>query len=137
VSGFGTAEHDLHRIRRTALTKFFSKARISQLEPEIHRLAQTLCDKLLAQAGKKLPFDLTMAYSCFTSDLISDYCFGESFGFLEQESFEPNFRRALYSFLNTTYVFRFFPWIRVTANAAPLYDLIFIGFKNAIYLSVS
>lgn len=30
------------------------------------------------------PFDITEAYSCFTADVISGYCFGETFGFLKQ-----------------------------------------------------
>lgn len=37
------------------------------------------------------PFDVTEAYSCFTSDVISSYCFGESFGFLQQVRLEMSF----------------------------------------------
>ncbi len=120
MSGFGTTDHDLHKLRRAPLVKFFSKARILKLEPIIHSFAQRICDKILAQPANT-PFDITMAYSCFTSDAISDYCLGESFGFLDQKSFEPNFRPAIYSFINTTYIFRFFPWVKVLATSAPLY----------------
>ncbi|KAL7909376.1 cytochrome P450 [Trichoderma velutinum] len=111
-SGFGTADHNLHKLRRTPLTKFFSKLQITKLEPEIHKAVHLLCDKLLGYAGQKEPFDLTSAYSCFTSDVIAEYCFGEKLGFLKQDGIEPNFRRAIYSILNTTYVFRFIPWLK-------------------------
>ncbi|KAK8029629.1 hypothetical protein PG993_010920 [Apiospora rasikravindrae] len=96
-AGFATSDHDLHRMRRAALSKFFSRAQIGRLEPEIQVLVQRLCDKLLLESGKGEPIDVTMAYSCFTSDTISDYCFGQSFGFLAQESWYPNYRAATLS----------------------------------------
>ncbi|KAL6788177.1 cytochrome P450 [Trichoderma sp. SZMC 28012] len=118
-SGFGTADHNLHKLRRAPLTKFFSKLQITKLEPEIHKAVHLLCDKLLRFADKKEPFDLTSAYSCFTSDVIAEYCFGENLGFLQQDGIEPNFRRAIFSVLNTTYVFRFIPWLKTLASTVP------------------
>jgi len=49
VSAFGTVDHDLHRIRRNAMNKFFSRAQVSRLEPEIKELVGQLCDKLLRE----------------------------------------------------------------------------------------
>ncbi|KAL7936142.1 cytochrome P450 [Trichoderma chlorosporum] len=118
-SGFGTADHNLHKLRRAPLTKIFSKLQINKLEPEIHKAVHLLCDKLLGYAGTKEPFDLTSAYSCFTSDVIAEYCFGENLGFLQQDGIEPNFRRPIYSILNTTYVFRFIPWLKPLTMMAP------------------
>ncbi|KAM0591168.1 hypothetical protein ACHAP6_002484 [Verticillium nonalfalfae] len=85
-AGFGTVDHDVHRLRRIPLAKFFSRSMIARLEGDIQAQVQKLCDKLLAQSGKKHGFDITMAYSCFTADAISGYCFGDSFGFLAQEA---------------------------------------------------
>lgn len=118
-SHFATAEYDLHRRRRAPLQKFFSKGQISKLEPEIHKLAQQLCSKILAEAGTEKDLELTSAYSCFTSDVISEYCFGEPFGFIAQDSFEPNFKRTVYALLSVVHKFRFFPWLRTFALAAP------------------
>lgn len=77
----------------------------------MHELVQKLCDKLLAESGKKEPVDITVAYSCFTSDAISGYCFGESFGFLEQEGWYPNFRDPTAATLKVSFFLRFFPWM--------------------------
>ncbi|KAL7950682.1 cytochrome P450 [Trichoderma barbatum] len=118
-SGFGTADHNLHKLRRAPLTKFFSRLQITKLEPEIHKAVHLLCDKLLGYADRKEPFDLTSAYSCYTSDIIAEYCFGEKLGFLQQDDIEPNFRRAIYSILNTTYVFRFIPWLKPLTLMVP------------------
>ncbi|KAI4687804.1 uncharacterized protein J4E88_003395 [Alternaria novae-zelandiae] len=118
LSGFGTIDHDLHRLRRVPLAKFFSRAMITRLEPEIHSLVQQLCDKLLRQSSDNEPFDIAMAYSCFTSDAISSYSFGESFGFLDQEGWYPNFREPTAAVLRPVFVFRFFPWTSKSAALA-------------------
>ncbi len=47
VSAFGTIDHDHHRIRRNAMNKFFSRDKISRLEPEMRQLVDLLCDKLI------------------------------------------------------------------------------------------
>lgn len=48
-TAFSAVEHDLHRVRRSALNKFFSRAQITKLEPEIKKLTGQLCDKLLSK----------------------------------------------------------------------------------------
>ncbi|RYP72823.1 hypothetical protein DL771_004007 [Monosporascus sp. 5C6A] len=102
-------DHDHHRLRRLPLAKYFSRGHISQLEPVIQELVQKLCSKLLGESGKKEPLDVTMAYSCFTSDAISDFCYGQSFGFLAQDAWEPNFRAPLHAQLKTAYISKYFP----------------------------
>ncbi|KAE8314332.1 cytochrome P450 [Aspergillus transmontanensis] len=113
---FSTTDHDIHRVRRTAIAKFFSRGQVSRLEPKIHKLAQRLCDKILAQ-GKE-PLDIPSAYSCFSTDVISDYCFGDSYGFLDQTSWEPNFRKPIFSLFIPVFAFRFFPFLEPLAIAA-------------------
>lgn len=44
---FSTPGHDLHRIRRSAVNKFFSRAQIARLESMIKELANELCDKII------------------------------------------------------------------------------------------
>jgi len=56
-----------------------------------------------------------MAYSCFTTDAISRYSFGTSFGLLDQEGWYPNFREPTASVLRPVFVFRFFPWTKASA----------------------
>jgi hypothetical protein len=91
------------------VAKFFSHSMITQLEDEIHGLVNQLCDKLLAQSGDPKPVEIAAAYSCFTSDAISSYCFGESFGLLKQPGWTPNFREATIAVLKPVFLFRFFP----------------------------
>lgn len=52
--------------------------------------------------------------------MISAYCFGEPLGFLAQPAWDPNFREAMTAFLNTTFLFRYFPMLRHTVSIAPM-----------------
>lgn len=90
------------------IAKFFSNAMIERLEGEIAENVDKLTAKMLAEAGKG-PLDVAMAYSCFSSDTISSYCFGEPFGLLDQEGWTPNFREATLAVLKPVFWFRFFP----------------------------
>lgn len=80
---------------------------MSQLEPEVHALAQHLGDKILASSSV---FDVQDAMSCLTSDVASLQVFGEPFGFVEQQKgFHPNLKRASYAIFTTYFIFR---WIQ-------------------------
>lgn len=108
---FSTTDHDVHRMRRNALNKFFSRAQVARLEPTVRDLAEKLCDKIL-DIGKDAPFDVTTALSLFTTDVITGYCLGESLGLVAQPGWEPNFREPLYAQLKLVYLFRFIPWLK-------------------------
>ena len=66
-------------MRRAAISRFFSRQQMLRLEPEVHALAQQLCDKLLSWAGRG-PIPMIHAFNCFTSDTISQYAYGEKLG---------------------------------------------------------
>ncbi|KAH8752800.1 cytochrome P450 [Diaporthe sp. PMI_573] len=87
---------------------------ILQFEAEVLTKLQYLCDKYCK--GQKA-FDITTAYSCFTTDIISAFSFGEPLGLLTQEGWEPNWRQSTYSFLRTTLVFRSMPFLKKFVGA--------------------
>ncbi|KAK2601043.1 hypothetical protein N8I77_010521 [Diaporthe amygdali] len=118
LSEFGTIDHDLHRARRAPVARFFSRGNVAKLEDEIKEHVQMLCDKLLRQSK---PFDVKTAYSCFTADIISSYAFGQSFGFLEQEGWYPNFKDPTEAALQTSHFFRFFPFLKSLDQLATLF----------------
>ncbi|RYP24206.1 hypothetical protein DL765_000701 [Monosporascus sp. GIB2] len=130
LSGFATADHDHHRLRRLPLAKYFSRGHISQLEPVIQKLVQKLCSKLLGESGKQGPLNVTMAYSCFTSDVISDFCYGQSFRFLDQDTWEPNFLAPLHAQLKTVYISKFIKYM--PEDMALLVQTLMIDIPNQI-----
>lgn len=113
-----TREHELHRRRKNAVSRFFSRAHMLQLEPEIHAMAQKMCDKILMCAGKG-PVEMIHVFGCFAADTISQYAYGMPFGFLDQEGWLPNLKPGLEAISRTVYLLRFIPVLRYSVAIAP------------------
>ncbi|KAK0617727.1 cytochrome P450 [Immersiella caudata] len=120
VTGFSTVNHDLHRLRRGALSRFFSRQQTLKLESEVFDFANLTIDKLLKSAGKQ-PFDIKETFNCFTADVISQYAFGEPMGFVSQEGWEPNLATWAKSFFKSAYMMRHNAPARKMANVLPMF----------------
>jgi len=95
-SAFGTVSHELHRIRRAPLNKFFSKASIIRLEPLIQSVVNRLCDRLhqYQKAGKAA--EISSAYACLSNDVITNYAFAQSHDFVGRSTdFRTDVHEAL------------------------------------------
>ncbi|KAM5349723.1 hypothetical protein ACJ41O_006228 [Fusarium nematophilum] len=119
VTGFSTVPHEVHRMRKGALSKFFSRQQMLKLEGEVRDFATLAVDKMLRSAGKE-PFDVKEAFNCFTADIISQYAFGESMGFIAQDGWEPNFATWVKSFFRSAYMMRHNVLARKMAQVLPL-----------------
>lgn len=75
---FGTTEHELHRLRRSALNPYFSRANIDAQVPVVQRKTLALCDLLLVSGSQ--PVRLDVAFEALTIDVITHCAFGKSHG---------------------------------------------------------
>jgi cytochrome P450 len=75
---FGTVDHELHRIRRSALNPFFSKRSVKELAPFIQNIVDALCARFddAVQTGE--PINLGFAYEALTLDVMNEFCFSRS-----------------------------------------------------------
>ncbi|KAK3387782.1 cytochrome P450 monooxygenase-like protein [Podospora didyma] len=119
VTAFSTVPHELARLRKAAMARFFSRKQMLKLESEVLDFAQLTTDKMLRFAGKEA-FDVKEAFNCFTADIISQYCFGEPMGFVAQEGWTPNFATWVGSFFKGAYMMRHNAIARKLAQAIPL-----------------
>ncbi|KAK1965151.1 benzoate 4-monooxygenase cytochrome P450 [Colletotrichum sublineola] len=119
VTGFSTVNHEVHRMRKGAFSKFFSRQQMLKLEGEVQEFAQLTVDKMLRSAGKG-PFDVKEAFNCFTADIMSQYAFGEPMGFIAQEGWEPNFATWVKSFFKSAYMMRHNALARKLAQVMPM-----------------
>ncbi|KAI2618578.1 putative cytochrome P450 [Hypomontagnella submonticulosa] len=94
-SVFGTVHHDHHRLRRSAINRFFSKASVAKLEPMIHEKLDKLYRQLYTHMGDDKPLRLDMAFSCFVTDVITVYAFSKCSDFLSDASFERNLHESI------------------------------------------
>ncbi|KAG4263688.1 hypothetical protein FPRO04_11349 [Fusarium proliferatum] len=118
VTGFSTVNHEIHRMRKGALSKYFSRQQMLKLEGEVKEFAQMTVDKMLRYAGGE-PFDVKEAYNCFTADIMSQYAFGESMGFIAQDGWEPNLATWVKSFFQSAYMMRHNVFARKMAQLLP------------------
>ena len=119
LSGFSAVSHELHRARRGAVSRFFSRQQVSKLEGEIRGLAQLVVNKILGHSGKEA-FNVREAFNCYTADVISQYAFGEPMGFVAQDGWEPNFATWVKSFLDSAYMLKHNAILRYMASGLPL-----------------
>ncbi|MCJ1353396.1 MAG: hypothetical protein MMC33_003382 [Icmadophila ericetorum] len=119
VSGFGTVDHDLHRLRRAAINPFFSKQKVAQLQPVIQRLADKLCKKLetIRKTDEVVPIEC--AFDAFTMDVITEYSLDTSFGYLDNPGWSSDFRELERALGEMSYIQKLFPPLTDIMNSLP------------------
>jgi cytochrome P450 len=90
-AAISTVEHDVHRIRRGAMSRMFSKDSVRRLEPIMQQNLEKLFSRMeeFKKSGK--PLGLLPLFSAFTNDLIAEYAFGISYNWLEAPEFNKSF----------------------------------------------
>lgn len=118
----GTTYHDHHRFRRGLLSNYFSKRSVMELGPSIHEKVGKLVRRFekAYESGSVLILQLDLA--ALTTDIITDYCYGWSYGYLDDE--KPARSNDLVDAVNGLmlmfHINRFFPFlITVFRNAPP------------------
>lgn len=119
VTGFSTVSHELHRMRRGAMNRYFSRQQVLVREGEVLEFAQRTAGKML-RFSEGRPFDIKEAFNCFTADVVSQYAFGEPMGFVDQKGWEPNFATWVRSFFQQAYMMRHNAAARSLGAFAPM-----------------
>jgi cytochrome P450 len=126
LDGFGlpdtviaSKDHDLHRMRRTALNPFFSVHAIARIEPVVNEKLEFLCARL-RQLGEE-PFNVEAAIMAMTTDIITQYCFGNSYDFLKQPSFNEDWTTMMRDASEVSNFGRYFPWVPILMAKMPLW----------------
>jgi cytochrome P450 len=95
-----TRDRNRHRARKGALTRFFSKRSVVQLEPSIVEKVELLSQGIERCVREKKTLHAQDAFGALTLDVITDYCFGEQYGCLSTPDFAAewqNFFREMFS----------------------------------------
>ncbi len=118
-SVFGSVTHDVHRMRRAPLNPFFSRQAIQRLLPSILSRVTRLCERLEEMRGTGRPVKMDDAYSALTMDVITEYCFKEPYGCLDDPAFMPQWPRALIEASEASHVNKQFGWLMPVMMALP------------------
>ena len=101
----------LHRIRRAPMSVFFSKASVRRLEPMVRNAVDKLTNALQTHKNSGQPIVLNSAYSAYSIDIISDYCFAKSWRLLNDQTFQTSMNEAFSKSRSGLHWTAHFPWL--------------------------
>ena len=112
TSVIATVSHEHHRLRRAALSPFYSKRSVRASEPMIREKVRVLTTRLQEafQTGKVIRMDA--AFIALTLDVIYKYCFAEDIMLLLREDFALEWRNALMTSAELAKVFKHLPFLK-------------------------
>lgn len=84
LSTQATASASLHRLRRAALSPFFSQAKVTQLQGAITDKIEKLCRILSQHQASGNPANMHNLYRALTVEIITEYAFAESWNTLDK-----------------------------------------------------
>lgn len=103
-SSFATISYNLHRKRRSKENAFFSRAMVDRLEPVVSGFVEYLCSRISEKVGDVV--DMHSAYRSLATDVVAEYSFIESYGFLKPPDFSKSYHDGQDQFNATV------PWLR-------------------------
>ena len=116
---FGTVSHDLHRLRRGALNRFFSKQAITGVEPLIRELIEKLCARFERFRETGEPVDTLQAYAALTTDIITRYSFNTSYGCIDDPTWKFEWPQAMVDSTTSAHLNKQFKWLFPAMQATP------------------
>ena len=119
LSGALTTSHELHRTRRAAMARYFSTANVTSLEPLIQSCVSKLISRLDEHRLQGKVVDLSNAYRCIATDVITEYALPRSRLMLDTSDFAASYNRVLRNFANIATWHRHIPVIFPIFDAMP------------------
>jgi cytochrome P450 len=108
-------DHDLHKMRRNAVSPLFSKRSVQALDGLVVNTTKKLLDRFAGELEKKGPkagiVNLNNAYAGFTMDIISEYCFGESMKSLDNDEYAKDWLEVMHGGIQIVPFARQFPTV--------------------------
>ncbi|KAI1423120.1 cytochrome P450 [Xylaria sp. FL1777] len=117
---FGTAIHNTHRRRRAALNPLFSRACATSAEGFIYDKVDLLLKRIDLQIARDGFAEMRTAFVCFTTDVVYEYCLGQSFELLEDEVKGKEWHESIRALAKTIPYTRQFNWIIPVSQKIPL-----------------
>lgn len=114
-----TVPHDLHRSRQKALLPYFSNKSVHELEPLIQSVIDCLCATVERHQRAQKPINLLYAFSAVTTDVISQYTFGESQHDVEKDDFAPEWYGSVMKSSELSLTLKQFGWLHSLMKKVP------------------
>ena len=119
TGALATESHELHRIRRGIFAHYLSKATLLRLEPGIQSVIDTLVSRFEGLKGSGRSINLLDVYACLTGDIIGQYAFAQTYGFLDDPDFSPYWHRLMMDVSQNGLILKQFGWLMPLMQAMP------------------
>ena len=83
--------------------------------------SESLYRHIKTYLGTNQPVVLNDAFSCFATDVITEYAFSRTYGFLDRADFVPNLRIPLQGLMVSVHYLKHFPWVFSIMEMLPEY----------------
>ncbi|KAF8966429.1 cytochrome P450 [Flammula alnicola] len=118
-SVFGQTDFRAAQRRRHALGPLFSRRATLKLENELQKHIDALISRLAAYQPRRTAADLHLALRSVTLDIITSYCFGQSFSALNHPGFSHPVAISMDATLHLCWVFKHVPILRKLVDHCP------------------
>lgn len=117
----GTVNHDHHRLRRSIVANYFSKRSVMDLTPMINEKVDKLIARFEDAYHQDTVLNLLMDFAALTTDVITHYCYGWSYGYLDdmRSASSNDLVDAVNGLMCMFHINRFFPILITILRAAP------------------
>lgn len=109
--------HEQHRFQRGILKDFFSRRSVAELSNSVNERVQKLMTRLEVARINQIIVSLDDAFSALSSDIITAYCCGKDWDFIEDKNFRSDIRNAAENAIEVTHISRFIPWLVYAMSA--------------------
>ena len=114
-----TESHELHRIRRDIFAHYLSKAKLLKLEPGVQSVLDKLVSRFEDLKGSGRNVNLLDVFACLTGDIIGQYAFAKTYGFLDDPDFSPWWHKLLMGVSQNGHMLKQFSWLMPVMQAMP------------------
>lgn len=119
-SSFETVDHHLHRLRRGAISPFFSRAAVQKLEDVVQTVVDKAARRLHQVRGSGVIVNLPDFYSSLTGDLIGQYAMASSYNLLDSPEFSPHWYQTWMKTTRGCHALSHFGWLVPMMQSLPL-----------------
>jgi len=119
-SSFSTVPHDLHRLRRSALSPFFSSRSVSLLEQTLRSKIEKLSSRLATALETQEIIRLDVAFMALTMDIICTYSFAADMNYLDEPDFKLDWKQTIIGAFEGGALGRQFPFMLPLMKRLPI-----------------
>lgn len=110
---------ELHRIRRGIFAHYLSKATLLRLEPGIQSVMDKLVSRFQGLKRSSRNVNLLDVYASLTGDIIGQYAFAQTYGFLDEPDFSPYWHKVMMGVSENSHILKQFGWMMPLMQALP------------------